>query len=80
MKTDVIYFTGRKCFNKQNAKRQFYGRVSPLNWEILLLHITDPILVTIIDGFAEQNGTLFFLIEGEMISVTLNLNHPTISN
>jgi hypothetical protein len=80
MKKEVIYLTDRKCFTSEEAEEQFKELVSILNWEILSLHITDPFLATFIEGFTEQNGTLFFLVDGELTSMTYNLNHPRFSN
>jgi len=80
MKTENLYYTDFRCFTSEEAEKQFKELVSVLNWEILSLHITDPSLARFIEGFTEQNGTLFFLIDGEMTSVTYNLSQPRFSN
>jgi hypothetical protein len=80
MKKEKIYRTDYRCFTSEEAEKQFKELVSVLNWELLSLHITDPFLSTFIEGFTEQNGTLFFLVDDEMTSVTYNLSHPRFSN
>jgi hypothetical protein len=77
---EKIYLTNNLCFTAEQAEHCFKDKVSILNYEILTANICQPLLATMIEGFTEKNGVLFFKIGDEMISVTHNLNNPRFSN
>lgn len=79
MKT-IIYFTDCQCYTETQAELRLKDKVSTLIYPILIEHITKPILAGHINGFAEQNGVLFLMINNEMVSVTNNYSHPEFSN
>lgn len=79
MKT-IIYFTDCQCYTETQAELRLKDKVSALIYPILIEHITIPTLAGHINGFAEQNGVLFLMIDNEMVSVTHNYSHSEFSN
>lgn len=80
MKKTIIYLTEYQCYKEEQAELYIKDKVSALNYPILKAHITKPVLAQNIEGFAEQNGVLFLMIEDEMFSVTNNYNYPEFGN
>lgn len=80
MEKTIIYLTECKCYTEEQADLQLKDKVSALNYPILIAHITKPMFANRINGFAEQNGVLFLMIDDEMVSVTNNYSHPEFSN
>jgi hypothetical protein len=79
MERKNAYFTNYHCFSLQEAEL-IRDKVSFMNQEILIAHICNPNLAKEIEGFLELNGTLFLCVNGEIIAVSHNLNHPRHSN
>jgi predicted nucleic acid-binding protein len=77
MEEEVLYITCFQCFTKEEVEKYFSNYVSETNLDILKAHICHSELSKDIEGFTEQNGILFLLIKGEMVSVNHNPSHPT---
>ncbi len=80
MTKTIIYLTECQCYTEEQAELHLKDKVSAINYPILITHITKPMLAMHINGFAEQNGVLFLMIDNEMVSVTNNYSHPEFSN
>lgn len=80
MGKSIIYLTDCQCYTEEQAELQLKDKVSALNYPILIAHNTKPMLAGHINGFAEQNGVLFLMIDNEMVSATNNYSHPEFSN
>jgi len=71
---NTIYLTNGKTFTLKEFATEFKNLVHPYNYEQLEAHLCEPTLAPIVEGFAEQNGVLFLVMNSEMISVTPKIN------
>lgn len=71
-KNDVeLIVTACQCFTIEQAEKHLKGKISLLNWEILMAHITEPELACYIHGFLKENGVLYLFTEDG----TYRVNH-----
>jgi len=80
MKAQELFCTAGQWFTLDQAEKYFRDKVSALNYEILMDHITVPELAKHILGFLEQDGDLIFFTEDGDYRVNHNLGNPRFSN
>lgn len=65
-----LYYTNSKHFTPMQVVDDLSGFVTPENVEILVGHLSDPVLCEYITAFAEVEGVINFQIaDGHMVAV-----------